>query len=72
MEIYDRDTIYYVLPLSQQSQFVALFQSQAIPVDVDSSSDDTEIENEELDNDDHQSSTEVTNSSFEALSDEEL
>ncbi|XP_017494684.1 PREDICTED: testis-expressed sequence 264 protein-like [Rhagoletis zephyria] len=78
LEIYDRDTIYYVLPLSQQSQFVALFETAEAgnqeEEDEDQESgdedDDTEIDEEaygeEADGDDD---SEAANSfsSFEEL-----
>ncbi|KAI2811426.1 hypothetical protein BLOT_002602 [Blomia tropicalis] len=45
MEIYHRDTIYYILPLSQQSQFVSLFEPPVSIEGGDSSDAETEIEN---------------------------
>ena len=44
MEIYDRDMIYYIMPLSQQSQFLSLFSSSESISSDDSSGAETEID----------------------------
>jgi len=71
MEFYNRDTIYYILPLSQQDQFVALFEAAEEPVatpDVAPDVDDEETEiDEEADEDESGDSSDNTTSSFEEL-----
>ena len=68
MEIYDRDTIYYVLPLSQQSQFVSLFNASEPAGEQSSDDEDTEIEDEEgLDDEEGSSDATHSTSSFEEL-----
>ena len=68
MEIYHRDTIYYVLPLSQQGQFLSLFETDSTNSDGGDQSSD---ENTEIDEDvSDESSTDDANkstSSFEEL-----
>ena len=65
MELYDRDTIYYIMPLSQQDQFTALFVESNNVNDNGQNNDGEEEDDEETEVDDDDNSTET--SSFEEL-----
>lgn len=72
MEIYDHDSIFYVLPLSQQSQFVALFETaeqSSSEEKTSESGDETEIDDEAYgaEKDDDNSEGANSFSSFEEL-----
>lgn len=68
MEFYNHDTIYYILPLSQQDQFLALFETEPSTEEPEvgaEGDEDTEIDEEAAEEEEDSSSN--TTSSFEEL-----